>query len=308
MNVEKFGKLVVAVSSRALFDFTECNTIFENQGVEAYERFQLSREHVPLKKGMAFSLVKKLLSINTLVNDQVIEVVLVSRNNAQTGLRVLNSIEYYGLPIIRAIFTDGKSPHGYVNSFGSHLFLSVNPTDAKSSIQAGCGAATLVQADTEQVLNRFESKKELRIAFDGDAVIFSDESERINRAYGLEAVRMNERINAYKPLKQGPFYRFLKALNDIKQAHQDIDIPIRTALVTARSMPSHKRVIHTLRSWSISVDESYFLGGLPKGQILDAFGADIFFDDTLYNCMHTARFVATGHVPNGVVNEVFRSV
>ena len=294
------GQLVVAISSRALFDLEESNRIFEEQGVLDYHAYQRSHEDEVLAPGIAFSLVKKLLSLNTAERTRV-EVLLLSRNTADTGLRVFNSIRHYGLPITRAAFTGGESTYSYVPAFGAHLFLSANPVDVRKALDAGYAAATIFPGSAGA---RTAADGQLRIAFDGDAVLFSDEAERIYAAGGLDAFTASETASAHEPLSGGPFKNFLAALHRI-QADYPIDAsPIRTALVTARGAPAHERVVRTLRAWDIRIDEALFLGGLEKSAFLSAFGADIFFDDQRTHVERARNHVATGHVPFGVANEI----
>ncbi len=290
-------KLVVAISSRALFDLDESHQVFEAKGEEEYSRYQISQENVPLQPGVAFSMVRKLLALNTDPSRPRVEVVLVSRNSADTGLRVFNSIRHHELDISRAAFTRGEPPYRYIASFGAHLFLSANPEDVRGALDAGIAAATILPSGGEE----FRSGQ-LRIAFDGDAVIFSDEAERIYVEGGLDAFNQNETESSEKPLPGGPFNPFLAALHDIQSDFPVKSSPIRTALITARGAPAHERVIKTLRSWGIRIDEALFLGGKEKGAFLKSFGADIFFDDQIWHCDSAAEYVATGHVPYGVKN------
>lgn len=292
-------KLVVAISSRALFDLDESHQVFEAKGEEEYSRYQISQEGVPLLPGVAFSMVRKLLALNTDPSRPRVEVVLVSRNSADTGLRVFNSIRHHELDISRAAFTRGEPPYRYIASFGAHLFLSANPEDVRGALDAGIAAATILPSGSEE----FRSGQ-LRIAFDGDAVIFSDEAERIYVEGGLEAFNKNEAESSEQPLPGGPFKPFLAALHDIQSDFPVKSSPIRTALITARGAPAHERVIKTLRSWGIRIDEALFLGGKEKGTFLESFGADIFFDDQIRHCDSAAEYVATGHVPYGVKNAV----
>ena len=289
-------RLVVAISSRALFDLDRANQIFEQQGEEAYSRHQIEKEDEPLSPGVAFPLAKKLLALNGQGADRV-EVILISRNSADTGLRIFNSIRHYDLDITRAAFTRGESPYRYIGAFGAHLFLSANAGDVRKALEAGIAAATILPS----VANQGQGGQ-LRIAFDGDAVIFSDESERIYASDGLEAFNRNEAEAKNQPLTGGPFRPFLAALHAIQSEYPEDDSPIRTALVTARGAPAHERVIRTLRSWGIRIDEALFLGGRDKGEFLKAFGADIFFDDQTWHCESAANHVAAGHVPFGVKN------
>lgn len=296
-------KLVVAVSSRALFDLDESHAIFENDGVDAYCNHQIKHEDVPLNPGVAFGLVKKLLALNErdLANPRV-EVILLSRNSADTGLRVFNSIQHHQLEIGRAAFTRGASTHPYISAFGTHLFLSADPDDVRRALEAGFAAATILSSASIQSTDATDPTQ-LRIAFDGDAVLFSDESERIYKQDGLDAFNGNEVLAAKQPMLGGPFKNFLAMLHQIQLEYPADKSPIRTALITARAAPAHERVIRTLRAWNIRIDEALFLGGKDKGVFLKAFGADIFFDDQQKHCESARQHVATGHVPHGVANE-----
>ncbi|MCK7596867.1 5'-nucleotidase [Microbulbifer sp. CAU 1566] len=292
------NKLIIAISSRALFDLRESHQIYEEQGVEAFSAYQIERENDVLPKGEAFSLVEKFLQINSRLDGEPrVEVILLSRNSADTGLRVFNSIEHYGLNISRAAFCNGGSPYRYIAPFGCHLFLSTDGSDVRRALEQGIAAATLIPGGARQ-----RGDDTLRFAFDGDAVIFSDEAEQIFKRDGLAAFTTAERASARLPLQGGPFKGFLEALQQLQSEFRPEQCPIRTALVTARSAPAHERVIRTLRAWNIRIDESIFLGGLPKGEFLGAFGADVFFDDQPNHCASAAAHVATGHVPHGVAN------
>jgi 5'-nucleotidase len=292
-------KLVVAVSSRALFDLDESHTIFETQGKEAFCRYQIEHEDETLAPGYGFSLVKKLLSLNIHCPDSpLVEIILLSQNSADTGLRIFNSIAHHGLNITRAAFTSGASPYSYIAAFGAHLFLSSNADDVSKALTAGFAAATILSGPAN-----VSKSEQLRIAFDGDAVLFSDESEQIYQKSGLLVFTENERNEAKKPLPGGPFKDFLRALHHIQTQFDSDSSPIRTALVTARAAPAHERVVRTLRAWGIRIDEALFLGGMPKGDFLKAFGADIFFDDQKGHCESAAEHVASAHVPHGITNQ-----
>lgn len=294
-------KLVVSISSRALFDLDESHQIYESQGVEAYSRYQIENENKPLAPGAAFQLVKKLLALNRSKPDNpAVEVVLLSRNSADTGLRVFNSIQHYNLEIARAAFTSGQSPYRYVSAFASHLFLSTDPSDVKAALEDGFAAATILPRKN----NPNDNSPELRFAFDGDAVIFSDEAEKVYKKQGLKAFTLSETSSADTPLAGGPFKNFLAALHRLQREYPAEACPIRTALVTARSAPAHERVIKTLREWQIRIDEALFLGGMPKGQFLRSFDADVFFDDQSAHCDNAVEHVATGHVPHGIANNL----
>jgi 5'-nucleotidase len=336
-------RLVIAISSRALFDLDTSNDIFEKEGIAAYAAYQIQHENEVLLPGVAFSLVKKLLALNKPLSkltaveeaqggsahrtgtyhavfedssnestkefpaafaerstpEPLVEVILLSRNSADTGLRIFNSIQHYGLDITRAAFTNGESTYPYVSAFGSHLFLSTNRADVKNALDAGCAAATILASQTQTTT----PSNELRIAFDGDAVLFSDESERVFQEQGFEAFVKHETKFAHEPLSGGPFKGFLSALHQLQKKFPPDTSPVRTALVTARSAPAHERIVRTFRAWGIRIDEALFLGGLAKGNFLKAFDADIFFDDQQGHCDTARQHVATGHVPHGVSNK-----
>ncbi|MEH6617462.1 MAG: 5'-nucleotidase [Porticoccus sp.] len=297
---KNFGdKLVIAISSRALFNLDESHQVFEEKGLDSYSQYQVEHEDEVLSPGEAFPLVKKLLRINEkLGGEPRVEVILLSRNSADTGLRVFNSIEHHNLNVSRAAFCGGESPYRYVAAFGCHLFLSTNAEDVRNALDNGVAAATLLSSGA-----RGSDDDELRFAFDGDAVLFSDESERIYKQRGLEAFTENEIATAKQPMSGGPFKHFLQALHSLQAEFPPKTCPIRTALVTARSAPAHERVVRTLRTWNIRIDESLFLGGLDKGEFLKSYGADVFFDDQQSHCESAKSHVATGHVPHGVANE-----
>lgn len=290
-------KLVVAISSRALFDLAESHRVYTEAGVDAYHRYQVEHENELLAPGPAFALVKKLLAVNR-ADKQYVEVILLSRNSADTGLRVFNAIKHYGLDITRAAFTKGEPTSRYVPAFGAHLFLSADVGDVRRALDDGYAAATIFPSTVGG-----NETGELRIAFDGDAVLFSDEAERVYQERGLAEFARSETEAALRPLSGGPFKDFLAGLHRIQADFPEDQSPIRTALVTARSAPAHERVIRTLRAWNIRIDEALFLGGLDKGEFLRAFGADIFFDDQRTHVESAAKHVAAGHVPHGVSNE-----
>ena len=295
--------LVIGISSRALFDLRESHDVYDAKGLVTYAEYQVANEDVFLEPGVAFPLVKKLLALN---EDEVdhpgVEVILMSRNSADTGLRIFNTIEHYGLRIERAAFTNGESPYKYMSAFGTDLLLSTNAEDVRKALVKGYAAATILPGSAASRKNR-----QLRIAFDGDAVIFSDEAERVYQQHGLDVFAHSEREAAKLPLSGGPFKPVLEALHKIQSAYPITDNPIRTALVTARSAPAHKRVVLTLREWGIRIDEALFLGGRSKGEFLKAFEADIFFDDQQVHTESASAHVATAHVPDGITNERGRS-
>ncbi len=299
MKKDLEGKLVVAISSRALFNLDESHQVFEEKGVDAYSQYQIDNENKILSPGQAFHLVNKLLALKSPNDDSsLVEVILLSRNNADTGLRIFNSIEHHQLNITRAVFTNGESPFQYISAFGSHLFLSANAIDVTNALDAGCAAATIFPGSLQD-----NESKQIRIAFDGDSVLFSDEAEKIYQRDGLDAFTKSEKHDANIPLSGGPLKGFLIALQQVQNQFPAKACPIRTALVTARSAPAHERVIRTLRAWNIRIDEAIFLGGLSKGAFLKAFAADFFFDDHPGHCESASEHVATAHVPHGIVNQ-----
>ncbi len=299
------GKLVVAISSRALFDFEEENEVFEHgEGPHkdrAYMNLQLDRLELPAKQGVAFSLVKKLLAFNDLAADvktQRVEVVILSRNDPVSGMRVFRSAQHYGLLIERGSFTRGQPPWRYLKPLHANLFLSAHLSDVRAALDAGVPAA---QVYPHSAHASEAHPTEVRIAFDGDAVLFSDEAERVYQAQGLSAFQKHETDKASLPLPAGPFKPLLAALQRLQQEGTPT-MRLRTALVTARSAPAHERAIRTLMDWNIEVDEAMFLGGLAKGEFLREFEPDFFFDDQTGHIESAARHVPSGHVISGVSN------
>ena len=291
-------QLVVAISSRALFDFEEENRLFEDSDPATYLRLQRERLDVPAAPGVALSLVQKLLAFNT-EGQQRVEVVLLSRNDPVSGMRAFRSAKTHGLHSIqRGVFTQGRDPFGYLRPFGAQLFLSANADDVTQALELGYPAAH-VFTDSMRASDRHP--QEVRIAFDGDAVLFSDEAERVFQSEGLEAFQRHEQEKAAQPLPEGPFKPLLTALHRLQQ----VEVPgmrIRTALVTARSAPAHERALNTLMDWKIDVDEAMFLGGLPKGEFLREFEPDFFFDDQTGHVRNAASHVPSGHVRSGIAH------
>lgn len=290
-------KLVIGVSTRALFDLSYENSIFETEGVEAYRDYQRAHEEEPLRPGAGFSLIRSLLSLNELSERKdVVEVIIMSRNSSDTALRVFHSIEHYGLKITRAVLAGGAPIAPYLSAFHTDLFLSAHEDDVQAAIDSGI-AAGVIRTDGRVDYDREEHGHKIRIAFDGDAVLFTDESERIYQEKGLTAFEENEVQKADQPLQAGPFAKFLQAIAQIQNAFGSKEAPIRTALVTARCAPAHERAIKTLRSWGVRVDEAFFLGGVSKKEVLKAFGADIFFDDQSIHTEAAAEVVFAARVP-----------
>jgi 5'-nucleotidase len=290
------GQLVVAISSRALFDFEEENRVFEDGDDRAYMALQMQRVEQPARPGVAFSLVNKLLAFNA--ERPRVEVVILSRNDPVSGLRVFRSAQHFKLPVQRGVFTRGQPPWRYLRPLAANLFLSTNEADVRSALAEGVPAARVYP---ESARASAAHPDEVRIAFDGDAVLFSDEAERVYQAQGLDAFQSHERERADTPLAPGPFKPLLETLHRLRR-EPVAGMRIRTALVTARSAPAHERAIRTLLSWQIEVDEAMFLGGLPKGSFLREFEPDFFFDDQTGHIENASPHVPAGHVASGVSN------
>lgn len=294
MAMDLNDKLVVGISSRALFDLEEENKIFLEQGLNAYEEYQIAHEKDVLKPGTAFPLVKALHNLNY-KDQKLTEIIIMSKNSANTSLRIFNSIEQYGLDISRAALVGGASISPYLGSFKTDLFLSADEKDVQEAINANFAAGIICTSelpiDSKQEINQ------IRIAFDGDAVIFSDASEKIYQKEGLEAFAEHERKNAQNPLPEGPFAKLLKTISLVQSKFEENEMPIRTALVTARNAPAHERVIRTLRAWDVRIDETFFLGGIEKSEVLKAFGANIFFDDQAVHTEAASKLVPSARVP-----------
>ena len=293
-------QLVVAISSRALFDFEEENALFDPRDDRPYIEFQLARLDRLAKPGVAFRLVRKLLGFNA---DGVkrVEVVILSRNDTYSGLRVMKSVAGNKLAIERAVFTRGREPWAYLRPLNANLFLSRNPQDVRDALNAGFPAAVIYTG----IEGNDSHPGEVRIAFDGDAVLFGDDAERVFREQGLDAFQAHEADHASRPLPPGPFKPLLEALHRLQQADDRDKVPmrVRTALVTARGAPAHERAVRTLMDWNIHVDEAMFLGGLDKGPFLREFEPDFYFDDQTRHVDSAAQHVPSGHVPHGVANE-----
>lgn len=290
-------KLVVAISSRALFDLEEENRVFEEQQAAAYQALQLARMEQPAPAGAALPLVRKLLALNSDGQHRV-EVVILSRNDPVSGLRVFRSATHAGLALERGVFTQGREPFGYLRPLGAQLFLSANGDDVRAALAAGVAAARVMPA-RQPGSDRYPD--ELRIAFDGDAVLFADEAERVFQRDGLDAFHHHEQQHALEPLPPGPFKPFLHSMHQLQQ--QPGPLKVRTALVTARSAPAHERAIRTLMSWGIAIDEAMFLGGLAKGPFLAEFAPDFFFDDQPGHVASAAESVPAGLVMAGVIHQ-----
>ena len=294
MAYDLTGPLVIGISSRALFDLEQENEIFETQGLAAYEAYQVEHERDILKQGPAFQLVKAFLELNRLQEQRLVEVIVMSRNSPNTSLRIFNSIDHYGLDITRAALTGGASVASYLKPFETDLFLSAYRPDVQQAIDSGIAAGMILSGTMP---DRIPSDQ-IRIAFDGDAVLFSADSERIYQQQGLDAFSAHERERANEPMSEGPFANFLMTIAHIQSRFADRESsPIRTALVTSRNAPAHERAIKTLRQWGVRVDEAFFLGGVRKQDVLSAFGAHIFFDDQAAHAEPASELVPSAVVP-----------
>jgi len=295
MSLRLEGKLVIGVSSRALFNLEAENEIFEKEGLKAYCDYQVEHEKDILKPGTAFPLIKALQQLNS-NGRNLTEIIIMSKNNADTSLRIFNSIEHYNLGITRAALVGGSNIAPYLSAFKTDLFLSANENDVQEAINANI-AAGIICGNPDIEINPNDDISKIKIAFDGDAVLFSDEAEIIYKTEGLKAFTEHEHKNAKKPLPEGPFAKLLKTISLIQKEFPDGESPIRTSLVTARNAPAHERVIRTLRAWGVRTDEVFFLGGIEKCEVLRAFGANIFFDDQNVHLEPASKIVPSARVP-----------
>lgn len=307
MAYDLSSRLVVGLASSALFDLTDSDKVFQAKGEKAYRDFQQTHQDTPFAKGVAFSFVERLLSLNNLSAEPLVEVILLSRNDADTGLRVMNSIEHYGLNITRAMFLQGRSPYEYIKSFDIELFLSANLYDVQKAIELGCPAGH-IQAGCED-LPEIKQDQELRLAFDFDGVVADDESESVYQKKKIEGFQQHEMRHADVPHNPGPLQAFLHRISHIqqlelaKQAEDNNYKPmLRVAIVTARNAPAHKRVINTMRCWGIHVNEAFFMGGVEKSRVIKVFRPHMFFDDQKGHLKDVAKLFPSVHVPFGVSN------
>ena len=296
MPYDLTNPLVIGISSRALFNLEQENKIFEEQGLEAYEKYQIEHENDILQKGSAYQLVKAFLNLNKLQDQRLVEVIVMSRNSPDTSLRIFNSIEDYDLDITRAALTGGAPIAPYLHAFKTDLFLSAHGLDVQQAIDNDIAAGVILAGSAH--VNPRAKVDQIKIAFDGDAVLFSSDSERIYQQQGLDAFAAHEKAKADIPLGEGPFINFLRTIAHIQAKFPDKEsAPIRTALVTSRNAPAHERAIKTLRKWDVRVDEAFFLGGVSKKDVLSAFGAHIFFDDQYTHAQPASEVVPSAVVP-----------
>jgi len=296
MQLNLSNVLVIGISSRALFDLESENEIFDTQGLDEYTRYQLDNVNTLPRPGTGFRVIKNILALNVEGEDRRVEVIILSRNNAATSLRITKAIEHYNLDITRSAWTGGETIARYLGPYKVDLFLSAHESDVQEAINAGHAAAKIYKYSKYTPENK-NDKNVIKIAFDGDAVLFSDESERIYKKDGLQAFIKHEKDNAKQPLPEGPFAPLLKSISKVQAGLSDTDCPIRTALITARNSPTHERVVLTLAEWGVRIDEAHFLGGVSKQEIVEAFKADIFFDDQDVHCGPASQVAPTARVP-----------
>lgn len=299
-------RLVIGLASSALFDLSESDAVFRAEGEKIYRDHQRDNQEQPLARGVAFPFIRRLLSLNQLnPDDPPVEVILLSRNDPDTGLRVMNSIQHYGLPITRAVFMQGKSPHSYIPAFDIELFLSANAEDVKSAVAAGYPAGQILKGDVEDDSDDLQ----LRIAFDFDGVLVDDEAETVYKEHSLEGFHQHETLRQDIPHTPGPLTPFLRRISEIQKMEQDkrekepLYQPIlRVSIVTARNAPAHKRVINTMRHWGITVNEAFFMGGVEKSKVLDIMQPHIFFDDQRLHLEPASAYLPSVHIPFGIAN------
>ncbi|PTU65222.1 5'-nucleotidase [Chromobacterium sp. Panama] len=303
------NKLVIGVASSALFDLTASDKVFKTKGEEAYRKYQRRNQDKILDKGVAFQFIKGLLSLNKVTeSDPLVEVILLSRNDPDTGFRVFRSIAHYDLPITRAVFLQGRSAFNYIPAFNISLFLSGNEGDVRDAIAQGHPAGLVVKSDTDY--GSLSDEAEIRVAFDFDGVLASDEAEKEYAAGGLASFRSHEKANAEKALAPGLLKSLLEGLARIQSVEMDrakVDASyeprLRISIVTARDAPAHERVVVTMREWGVMINDAFFLGGIDKGVVMDVLKPHIFFDDQLSHLASTSKFTPSVHVPFGVRNE-----
>ncbi|MDY1045266.1 5'-nucleotidase [Pseudomonas coleopterorum] len=309
MPYELEGRLVIGVASSAVFDLRESDAVFKSEGEEKYRRFQELNLNSPLPKGIAYPFIKRLLSLNDLsvdLSDPLIEVVLLSKNDPDTGLRVMKTIEHYGLPMTRAIFMQGQSPYEYIPALNIALFLSGDKTDVESAIKAGYPAGQMLDSQFDDD----ESEQTLRIAFDFDGVLAGDESETVMQTAGLTEFHAHEVKNVLQPHHPGPLKEFMvriAKIQSVEEEHKKLNPSyknrIRVSIVTARNAPSHERAMNTLKSWGVMANDAFFLGGIEKGRVLGVLKPHIFFDDQSGHLKSASAVVPSVHVPFGITNQ-----
>jgi 5'-nucleotidase len=307
VSYEVAGRLVIGIASSALFDLADSDAVFVSEGEEAYRRHQEEHLDEPFTPGVAFPFIRRVLSLNDLTNaeDPLVEVIVLSHNDPDTGLRVMRSIAHYGLGITRAIFMQGRSPYHFMPALNMSLFLSANEEDVRKAVAQGQPAGEVLASAYLD-----DDSDELRIAFDFDGVLADDESERVMRQRGLQDFHRYEAANVVTPLNPGPLRDFLANINRI-QKHEErrrredeaYSQRVRVSIVTARNAPAHERAVASLKAWGVTVNDAFFLGGIDKGVIIEVLRPHIFFDDQKTHLRSTAELVPSVHVPFGVANQ-----
>ena len=303
--------LVIGVASSALFDLSESDAVFRELGEAAYREYQEKNIDTLLEPGVAFPFIRRLLSLNDLSGgDPLVEVIILSRNDPETGLRVMRSVAEHGLSITRAVFMQGRAPYKYMDAFNMSLFLSQSSNDVQLALDYGFAAGQVIGLPTDD-----PEGSDLRIAFDFDGVLVDDSSERIMQQEGLGAFHTNEEKNQYIPLPEGRLSKLLRGINRIQDIEEKkvLDDPsfvrrVHVSMVTARNAPAHERAVRTLQHWGLRVNDAFFLGGVEKARILRVLKPHIFFDDQMKHIEGTANDVPSVHIPFGVVNASGRPV
>lgn len=307
MAYEIADRLVIGIASSALFALADADAVFVRDGEDAYRRYQEEHLDDPLAPGAAFPFIQRLLSLNDLgtADDPLVEVIVLSRNDPDTGLRVMRSIAHHKLGISRAIFTQGQSPYRYMPALNMSLFLSANEQDVRMAVAQGRPAGQVLDSAYTE-----DDTDELRIAFDFDGVLADDESEQVMQERGLHDFHQYEIANVVTPLNPGPLRDFLVSINKIQRREAErrkVDggyaHRVRVSIVTARSAPAHERALASLKAWGVTVNDAFFLGGIDKGAVMKVLRPHIFFDDQKAHLRSTAQSVPSVHVPFGIVNK-----
>ncbi|WP_430310789.1 5'-nucleotidase [Pseudomonas sp. PONIH3] len=308
MAFELDDRLVIGVASSAVFDLSESDAVFRRDGEAQYRKYQEQHLDVPLGKGIAYPFIKRLLALNDLrgdPEDPLVEVVLLSQNDPDTGMRVMKTIGHYGLNMTRAIFTQGRSPYEYIPALNIALFLSADKQHVDAAIKAGYPAGQVLDSKFDDD----ESDDNLRIAFDFDGVLAGDESEAVMQSGGLGSFHAHEVINVTQPHNPGPLKEFFVRIARIQAAEEQHKLAnptyenrLRVSIVTARNAPSHERALNTLKSWGVMANDAFFLGGIEKRRVLQVLKPHIFFDDQSGHLKRTSTVVPSVHIPFGVTN------
>lgn len=308
MPYDLSNQLVIGIASSALFDLKESDSVFKKEGEEAYRRYQEEKIAEPLLPGVAFPFIKRLLSLNRLAEEDsapYVEVIVLSKNDPDTGLRVMRSIAHHDLPITRAVFMQGRSPHKFMPAFKMALFLSADQTDVRHAVELGQPAGQVLETSSSS-----DDTDDLRIAFDFDGVLADDSSERVMKESGLDAFHDHEVAHVAEPLSTGLLRDLLAGINRIQRREEELKradptyrIRVHVALVTARNAPSHERAIKSLKEWGVTVNDAFFLGGIEKAAVLAILKPHLFFDDQSGHLTAASKVVPSVHVPFGVTNE-----